>query len=97
MQFIVGCDHVAFQDCPNELLPAALQNENPLGILRTIDGKLTTDAMKQTERIVFDCIDGNTAGNPVRLVKVTSPNLNGMDMGEREFILSKNTTGFEPP
>ena len=36
---------VAFQDCPNELLPAALQNENPLGILRTIDGKLTTDAI----------------------------------------------------
>jgi NADP-dependent aldehyde dehydrogenase len=36
---------VAFQDCPNELLPAALQNENPLGILRTIDGKLTTDAL----------------------------------------------------
>ena len=36
---------VAFQDCPNELLPDALQNENPLGILRTIDGKLTTDAL----------------------------------------------------
>jgi NADP-dependent aldehyde dehydrogenase len=36
---------VAFQDCPNELLPAALQNGNPLGILRTIDGKLTTDAL----------------------------------------------------
>lgn len=36
---------VAFQDCPNELLPDALQNENPLGIQRTIDGKLTTDAL----------------------------------------------------
>ncbi|QTD37341.1 aldehyde dehydrogenase (NADP(+)) [Polaribacter batillariae] len=32
----------SFQDWPNELLPAALKNENPLGILRTVNGKKTT-------------------------------------------------------
>jgi 2,5-dioxopentanoate dehydrogenase len=36
---------VAFQDCPNELLPDALKNENPLGILRNVDGNLTTAAL----------------------------------------------------
>ncbi len=29
---------IAFQNSPNELLPAALQDENPLGIWRTVDG-----------------------------------------------------------
>ena len=33
---------LAFQDCPQELLPEALKNENPLGLLRTVDGELTT-------------------------------------------------------
>ncbi|TMM28727.1 aldehyde dehydrogenase (NADP(+)) [Polaribacter aestuariivivens] len=33
----------SFQDWPNELLPAALKNENPLGILRIVDGKSTTN------------------------------------------------------
>lgn len=32
---------VAYQNCPLELLPAALQNENPLGIYRKINGELT--------------------------------------------------------
>ena len=58
--------------------------------------------MKQTERIVFDCIDGNTAGNPVRLVKSPSPNLNGMDMGEKrihfikEYDWIRTALMFEP-
>ena len=34
---------VAFQDTPDELLPPALQNANPLGIERTINGKRTRD------------------------------------------------------
>jgi len=32
---------VSYQNWPNVALPDALKNENPLGILRTIDGKLT--------------------------------------------------------
>lgn len=31
---------VAYQNCPNELLPKALQNNNPLGIARWINGEL---------------------------------------------------------
>lgn len=30
---------VSFQDCPDALLPDALKNANPLGILRRVDGK----------------------------------------------------------
>jgi alpha-ketoglutaric semialdehyde dehydrogenase len=36
---------VAFQDCPQDLLPEALRNENPLGLLRSINGELTTEAL----------------------------------------------------
>ncbi|UOB17853.1 aldehyde dehydrogenase (NADP(+)) [Abyssalbus ytuae] len=36
---------VAFQDCPQVLLPEALKNENSLGILRNINGKYTTDSL----------------------------------------------------
>jgi len=36
---------IAFQDCPNELLPDTLKNENPLGLQRSIDGKLTSAAL----------------------------------------------------
>jgi 2,5-dioxopentanoate dehydrogenase len=32
---------VCYQDSPRELLPAELWDENPLGILRTVDGSLT--------------------------------------------------------
>ncbi len=32
---------VCFQNCPDELLPAALQNANPLHILRRVEGELT--------------------------------------------------------
>jgi NADP-dependent aldehyde dehydrogenase len=32
----------SYQDWPNELLPAELKNENHLGILRSVDGKLTS-------------------------------------------------------
>jgi NADP-dependent aldehyde dehydrogenase len=34
---------VSYQDIPDELLPAALQNSNPLSILRLIDGSWKTD------------------------------------------------------
>ena len=33
---------VAYQNVPDTLLPPALQNANPLGIRRTVDGQLTT-------------------------------------------------------
>lgn len=34
---------VSFQDWPDEALPDALKNRNPLGILRKVDGKLTKE------------------------------------------------------
>ena len=36
---------LSFQDCPNELLPAALQNENPLQLSRKVDGVFTNSAV----------------------------------------------------
>jgi len=36
---------VCLQDCPQELLPPALQDHNPLGILRKINGDYSRDAM----------------------------------------------------
>lgn len=36
---------IAFQDCPQELLPEALKNENPKGLVRSINGELTTEAL----------------------------------------------------
>lgn len=35
------CRFIAFQNFPNDALPDELKNENPLGILRMIDGKIT--------------------------------------------------------
>lgn len=35
----------SYQDWPNELLPDALKNENPLGISRLVDNKQTTDSI----------------------------------------------------
>ena len=32
---------ITYQDCPNTLLPEALQNENPLALNRTVNGKQT--------------------------------------------------------
>ncbi|TDX01255.1 aldehyde dehydrogenase (NADP(+)) [Dinghuibacter silviterrae] len=37
---------VAYQDFPAELLPEALQDGNPLGIMRTVNGKLTREAVQ---------------------------------------------------
>lgn len=36
---------VSYQDWPGAMLPDALKNENPLGILRTINGKVTKDTL----------------------------------------------------
>jgi NADP-dependent aldehyde dehydrogenase len=36
---------VCFQGFPDNILPEALQNNNPLGILRQVNGKFTTDAI----------------------------------------------------
>jgi len=36
---------VAFQDCPAGLLPEALRNDNPFGILRSVNGTSTRDAI----------------------------------------------------
>jgi NADP-dependent aldehyde dehydrogenase len=32
---------IAFQDMPSELLPEALRDENPLGLMRLINGEWT--------------------------------------------------------
>ena len=45
--------------------------------------------MKQTEQIIFDCVDGYTAGNPVRLVKSPSPELKGSNMGDKRLYFEK--------
>ncbi len=39
---------IAFQNWDNELLPEELKNENPLGIWRTIDNKLTRDGISSS-------------------------------------------------
>jgi NADP-dependent aldehyde dehydrogenase len=36
---------ISFQSWPNHLLPAYLQNENPLQIWREVNGQLTKDAV----------------------------------------------------
>jgi len=36
---------VAYQDAPGRLLPPALQNANPLGIVRRVNGEWTRDAL----------------------------------------------------
>ncbi|WP_120995008.1 aldehyde dehydrogenase (NADP(+)) [Stutzerimonas urumqiensis] len=36
---------VCYQNCPDALLPEALQNANPLGLARLVDGKTTRDAL----------------------------------------------------
>ena len=46
--------------------------------------------MKQTARIVFDCIDGYTAGNPVRLIKSPKPDLEGQTMGDKRLYFIKH-------
>lgn len=37
------CRPVCFQNCPDALLPPELQNANPLGVWRTVNGQLTRD------------------------------------------------------
>ena len=36
---------VCYQNFPDALLPAALQNANPLGLIRLVDGKPTRDQL----------------------------------------------------
>jgi NADP-dependent aldehyde dehydrogenase len=36
---------IAYQDTPDDLLPVALQNANPLGIERIINGRRTRDPL----------------------------------------------------
>ena len=40
---------VCFQDCPEEFLPEALKDANPLGIMRKVNGKYTRAAVNQLE------------------------------------------------
>ena len=35
----------SYQDWPDQLLPAALKNENPLEIIRLVNNKLTKDSI----------------------------------------------------
>jgi len=36
---------VCYQNCPDALLPAALQNANPLGIARLVNGETTREPL----------------------------------------------------
>ena len=42
---------VSYQDCPQELLPDALKDENPLHIMRKLNGEFTRDAVPQYELV----------------------------------------------
>ena len=42
---------VCYQDCPQEFLPGALKDENPLQIMRKVDGEFTRDKIRQLEEI----------------------------------------------
>jgi 2,5-dioxopentanoate dehydrogenase len=42
---------VCFQDCPSEFLPDALKDENPLRIMRKLNGEFTRDAVGQLEEV----------------------------------------------
>ncbi|MBD0294182.1 MAG: hypothetical protein ICV84_03125, partial [Flavisolibacter sp.] len=42
---------VCYQDCPQEFLPDALKDENPLRIMRKVNGAFTRDAVGQLEEI----------------------------------------------
>lgn len=46
--------------------------------------------MELNRPIIFDCIDGYTAGNPVRLVKTPKPILKGNSMLERRSYFQKH-------
>ena len=40
---------VCYQSFPDALLPEALQNANPLGLMRLVDGKQTRETLRQTQ------------------------------------------------
>lgn len=42
---------VCYQDCPKEFLPDALKDENPLHIMRKLNGTFTRDAVQQLEKL----------------------------------------------
>jgi len=58
--------------------------------------------MNSNEKVLFDCVDAYTAGNPVRLVKSPKPKLEGASMGEKrmhflkEFDWIRTGLMFEP-
>jgi alpha-ketoglutaric semialdehyde dehydrogenase len=42
---------VCYQDCPQEFLPDALKDKNPLHIMRKLNGEFTRDAVRQLEEV----------------------------------------------
>jgi 2,5-dioxopentanoate dehydrogenase len=42
---------VCYQDCPQEFLPDALKDENPLHIMRKLNGEFTRNAVQQLEAV----------------------------------------------
>jgi NADP-dependent aldehyde dehydrogenase len=42
---------VCYQDCPQEFLPEALQDENPLHVMRKLNGVYSKDSVKQLEAV----------------------------------------------
>ena len=43
---------VCYQECPQEFLPDALKDENPLHIMRKLNGEFTRDAVGQLQQIL---------------------------------------------
>jgi NADP-dependent aldehyde dehydrogenase len=51
---------VCFQDCPEEFLPDALKNNNPLAIMRKINGRYTNEPFTIDKNVVSELIKNNT-------------------------------------
>jgi len=43
---------VCYQDCPSQFLPDALKDENPLHIMRKVNGELTKDVIQQLQEVL---------------------------------------------
>lgn len=96
---------LCFQSYPENLLPAELQDENPLAIWRKLNGRLTKDVARihaSSRPYSFYCVDAHTCGNPVRVVISGGPELNGDTMSEKrlhfmkEFDWIRKSLMFEP-
>jgi 2,5-dioxopentanoate dehydrogenase len=42
---------VCYQDCPKEFLPDALKDENPLHIMRKVNGEFSREKIREFEKV----------------------------------------------